>query len=195
MAFWTDANFEPKRQFRWKMSIIYGGEATAIEPFYAKKVTKPKLTMTPGSHKYLDRTFNFPGHVNWEPINASFVDDTGNTVLSRLVGAFGSSNYTDISGNALTSNKFKTISKGRMAATTTSATNQPPALGGPTFLQIEQINAEGETVETWKLYNPFIKELTPGGDLDYEGDNLVEYTVGIVYDWAEVLGENIKRFQ
>lgn len=195
MAFWTDANFEPKRQFRWKMSIIHGGEASAIEPFYAKKVTKPKLTMTPGSHKYLDRTFNFPGHVNWEPINASFVDDTGNTVLSRLVGAFGSSNYSDISGDALTPNKFKTISKGRMAATTTGDTNEPPALGGPTHLVIEQINAEGETVETWKLYNPFIKELTPGGDLDYEGDNLVEYTVGIVYDWAEVLGENIKRFQ
>lgn len=195
MAFWTDASFEPKRQFRWQISFVYGGQATAIEPFYAKKVTKPKLTMTTGEHKFLDRSFKFPGHVNWEDINVIFVDDTGNNVLTRLVGAFGVSNYLDIGGAPLAKDKkLKTISKGKMSSTLSPNNGVPPP-EGPVYIEIKQLNTEGDAIETWRLYNPFIKELTPGAELDYEGDNLVEYAIILSYDWADVSGENLPGFQ
>lgn len=191
MAFWTDSSFEPKRVFRWKMSFVYGGEATPIEPFYLKKFTKPKLTMTQGEHKFLDRNFKFPGHVNWDDVTATFVDDTSNSVLKRLVGAFAASNYLDLAGSPLgPTDKLKTISKGKMGGTL-SPNNGLPTPSGPTFVVLQQINAEDEVVETWKLNNPFIKELTPGGELNYEGDDLVEYSIVMAYDWAEVEGANI----
>lgn len=191
MAFWTDSSFEPKRVFRWRMSFVYGGEVQAIEPFYLKKVTKPKLVMQTGEHKFLDRTFKFPGHVNWEDVTATFVDDTSNTVLKRLVGAFAASNYLDMAGSPLAPNaKFKTISKGKMGGTLTPNNGVPPPTG-QTSVILHQINAEDEIIETWKLNNPFIKELTPGGELNYEGDDLVEYSIVLAYDWAEVEGEGI----
>jgi len=191
MAFWTDSSFEPKRVFRWKMSFVYGGEASAIEPFYLKKVTKPKMTMSQGEHKFLDRNFKFPGHVNWEDVTATFVDDTSNSVLKRLVGAFSVSNYLDIVGSPLDPNKkLKTISKGKMIGTLTPNNGLPP-VSGPASVLLHQINAEDTIVETWKLNNPFIKELTPGGELSYDGEDLVEYSIVLAYDWAEVEGLNI----
>jgi hypothetical protein len=190
MAFWTDSSFEPKRVFRWKMSFAYGGEVAPIEPFYLKKVTKPKLTMTEGSHKFLDRTFKFPGHVEWADVTVSLVDDTSNSVLKRLVGAFASSNYTDIANTVLDPTNLKTISKAKMNSTLTNGTGAPVPAGSVTVL-MQQIDANDEIVESWYLHNPFIKELTPGSELNYEGDELVEYSVVLAYDWAHVEGEGI----
>ena len=52
-------------------------------------------------------------------------------------------------------------------------------------LQIIQLNARGEAVERWTLYNPLISKIS-WGDLDYGDDGLVECTLDVVYDWAEL---------
>ena len=40
-----------------------------------------------------------------------------------------------------------------------------------------------EIVECWHLVNPIVKSIG-WGDLSYDSDDLVEYTMSIVYDWA-----------
>ena len=65
----------------------------------------------------------------------------------------------------------KTISKKQATAT---------GLGN---LQIDILNAAGETIETWNLNNPFI-EAAKYGDLDYSNDELRTVELTIKYDWA-----------
>ena len=48
---------------------------------------------------------------------------------------------------------------------------------------INQLNGEGTTIESWTLNNPFIKD-AKFGELDYTGDELIELSLEIRYDWA-----------
>ena len=43
--------------------------------------------------------------------------------------------------------------------------------------------AGAEIVECWHLINPIVKSIA-WGDLSYDSDDLVEYTMNIIYDWA-----------
>ena len=50
-------------------------------------------------------------------------------------------------------------------------------------LQIDIIDHEGKSLETWQLKNPFI-ESAKFGDLDYTNDDLRTVELTIKYDWA-----------
>ena len=52
-------------------------------------------------------------------------------------------------------------------------------------MRIMQLNPEGVAIETWTIYNPIITKIS-WGDLDYGDDSLVEYSLDITYDWAEL---------
>ena len=52
-------------------------------------------------------------------------------------------------------------------------------------LVITQVDSEGEDIETWNLHNFIIKSVA-FGDLSYDDDGLVEITMNIAYDWAEL---------
>ncbi len=56
------------------------------------------------------------------------------------------------------------------------------------FITIKQINAEGKTIDAWRLFGPIIKSIS-FGELNYESDDLVEYTLDIEYDFAEYLSD------
>ena len=58
-----------------------------------------------------------------------------------------------------------------------------PASTAKQRVSIYQIDAEGFIVELWHLVNPLVKTIS-WGDLDYSSDELVEYELQIVYDWA-----------
>ena len=63
---------------------------------------------------------------------------------------------------------------------------------------INQLNAEGNTIESWSLTNPFIKD-AKFGDLDYTGDELIELSLELRYDWAtctifDAAGKEIESF-
>ena len=54
---------------------------------------------------------------------------------------------------------------------------------------------EGTIVEEWIVVNPIVQSVN-FGDLDYGSDDLVEYELNIVYDWAEhSFGDGTKRFE
>ena len=54
---------------------------------------------------------------------------------------------------------------------------------------ISQIDADGNQIETWTLWNAFVSEVKYG-DLAYGEDDLVEMSVTMKYDWARVTTVN-----
>lgn len=93
--------------------------------------------------------------------------------MNKLLEASGYNMYKD-------ANDLVTMSKAKSAA----------ALGP---IIINQIDSEGTAIESWTLKNPFIKDLK-FGDLDYTGDELIELTMEIRYDWATCLINGIEYY-
>lgn len=165
MSFW-DRTVEPKRTYRWVLDISTLGSDVQ---WVAKSVTRPSWNVTHHAHKFINHTFNYPGRVEWQPIEIKLIDpaspiDTSASFLKVL----RSSGYTfpDSLDNAKT-----TITKAS-------------AVGALGSLRIRQIAENGNKVlDEWKLYNAFATNVTMG-ELNYEGDELIEIGMTIVYDWA-----------
>ena len=171
-GFWNEQTVEPKRKFRWLLYIT--SEVADIPAWTIKKVTKPTYTISEVKHSYINHSFYYPGRVEYNEVEFTLVDpvtpDAANSILKMI----------DMSGYKLpldASEASQTITKDSAVA----------AFGG---LRIEQISGEGDTatsLESWTLRNCWIKEVN-FGDLDYESDDIVEITVKVRYDYAE-LGE------
>ena len=59
--------------------------------------------------------------------------------------------------------------------------NAVSAIGGKLYLQ--QINALGDPIEEWQLFNPWVKSVN-FDELDYSSDDLINLELSIRYDWA-----------
>ena len=182
MAFWgsdyqNTGLLDPKRKFRYILQINNfdvtpeGGSAsvTTSEIWYAKTVTRPSFTIAATEHNYLSHTFYYPGSVKWDPITVTMADPQSPNValmLSRIIN--------DDAGYKvpINSNVKNTMSKASAVT----------ALGG---VVIRQIDADGNDIETWTLYNAFITNVKYG-DLAYGDDELVEMSMELRYDWAKI---------
>ena len=71
MPFWSSGQVEPKRQFRFTVSIPGMPENAT---FYARSVTKPSFNVTNASHKFLNHSFYYPAKVEWQTVTVSLVD-------------------------------------------------------------------------------------------------------------------------
>jgi hypothetical protein len=68
------------------------------------------------------------------------------------------------------------------ATNTISKAHSVNALGR---VMIQQIGADGESIEEWTLVNAWVKEVKLG-DLDYSSEDMVNVELTIRYDWAEL---------
>lgn len=199
MTFWTNSGFEPKRAFRFKVTIA------GVAPFYVKKITKPKFTLQEAEHKFLNRSYFFPGHVTWDPVTVTFVDDTSGLVMSQLTHVLSVSNYGDIrdernqSGLGTDNKTFRTVQKQAIVtATKDGLTGSKPAAKSDTargdgqIITIEQIDSTDLiVVEKIELYNAWLKSITPT-ELSYDSEDLSSYDIELRYDWASITGPNTK---
>lgn len=172
--FWSEANIEPKRKFRF---LLY---FNGMPQFVAKSVTKPAFNIGKTEHNFLQHKFNFPGRVVWQPITVTIVDPIQPDSTASLYEILKSSGYqipTDVRPNNAAG--FGTINKKDMV----------DALGGR--IQIDTIGPGGsqDIIESWILNNPIITNVS-FDTLDYGADDLLNITVGIEYDWA-TLNEEI----
>jgi len=177
MAFWS-TNFgenstlpDPKRNFRFVVSfdgISAGSTGDSAALWYAKTVTKPAFQIAASEHKYLNHTFYYPGSVTWTDVTITLVDPVDPDMTATLSDIIVASGYSP----PATAEDRTTMSKAKSAA----------ALGTVT---IQQIDAEGNALETWTLWNSFITEVKYG-DLEYGNDDLTELSVTLKYDWARV---------
>lgn len=175
MAFWSTADSEPKRKFRWQ--VVFAGNTGGITSLtYAlKKVDKPKGKVNSTTHKYLNHNFNYPGRWEWEDINMTIAsvtrDDATYLINQVLINAgYGVPVDTGTTGR----NQLSTIGKLKFNG----------ALGS--FLNIQQLNPDGAIIEDWRVVNPFFTTVNYG-DLDYSSEDIVDITVGVKYDYAKLL--------
>jgi len=179
MPFWS-TNFgesatdlrDPKRNFRFTVEFqgINAAQGGATL-WYAKTVSKPSFAINAAEHKYLNHTFYYPGNVTWNEVTVTLVDPVDpdmTATFSDIVQQSGYTPPTDATTNSMTS-----ISKAKSAS----------ALGS---VIVTQLDAEGNALETWTLWNSFITELKYGENLEYGNDDLTELSVTLRYDWARV---------
>jgi hypothetical protein len=169
MPFWTTEALidskDPKRGFRFK--IIFEGLVSGPIVWFAKKVTKPNFSLTEAKHSFLNHSFYYPARVEWQEISMTLVDP-----VSPIDAVAQTNRLIEASGYQIpkTENDLETMSKGK------ARTAIDP-------IQIIQLDANGNSIEVWKLKNPFIKSVKYG-ELSYEDDNLTEIEIGLRYDWA-----------
>tara|TARA_B100000282_G_C31677383_1_gene465061 strand:+ start:353 stop:976 length:624 start_codon:yes stop_codon:yes gene_type:complete len=171
--FWSDAAIEPKRKYRFLLSF------NGIPQWIVKTTGKPNFSVTESEHNFINYKFYYPGRLEWEEISITLVDpvdpDASHTMLQLIEnsGYVAPHNFlNDPQGRGKASNVV-TFSKKRAV----------DAVGGRMY--IHMIDEDGAPIETWSLYNPWIKSVN-FGDLDYESDELVNVEVGIRFDWAEL---------
>ena len=179
MPFWS-TNFggdptlkDPKRNFRFKVEFDgIDAESGGALAWYAKSVTKPSFTVENVEHAYLNHKFYYPGAVTWNTITIEMVDPLTPDVTATVADILQQSGYAP----PATSTALGSISKAKAAN----------ALGQIT---ITQIDSDGNPLETWTLWNGFVKDFQLG-TLAYGDDELTVTTLEVMYDWARVTTEN-----
>lgn len=169
--FWSDASIEPKRKYRFLLSF------NGIPQWIVKTTGKPNFSVTESEHSFINYKFYYPGRLEWEEISMTLVDpvdpDASKTMLDliELSGYVAPHNFlNDPLGRGQASNVV-TFSKKQATS----------AVGGRVY--IHTIDENGSPIETWSLYNPWIKSVN-FGDLDYESDDLVNVELTMRFDWA-----------
>lgn len=164
---------EPKRKNRFLLEIN-GGNQYAV-----KTVTKPSANVETKEFKMINHVYTYPGIVKWDPITVTFVDgdsDNNASDSSTLKTAKSFYKYLTDSGYVPPNQRSNT------EASSPSKAKMNEAFGN--HLEIKLLTPDGKKeIENWKLYNPVITKLS-WGDLSYEDDGFIEYSMDIKYDYA-----------
>jgi hypothetical protein len=165
--FWTSPNRDPKRAFRFTVTVsAFEGGAT----WYAKSATKPKFSVESTAHKYINHTFHYPGRVEWENVTITLVDPVDPNAASSAASLLQKSGYY-IPGDE--NAPFTTV-------------NKKDATGALGRVTIRQIGEDSDDVlEQWTLNNAWIEGVN-FSDLDYDSEDLSTIELTIRYDWASL---------
>jgi len=133
--FWTAGpKADPKRGFRFKVTMGDGDAAGLGMLWMAKKADRPTLSLTESKHDYLNHTFYWPARAEWNEVSITLVDPTSPDVASSLLDFIARSGY-NIPGQPDDNAELSTISKSG-------------AIGATGNIMIEQISESGSTLET-----------------------------------------------
>lgn len=203
MAWWgvslNSGSFQPKQKNRFVVKFGRGGTLLSV-----KSVTKPSVSIASKEYRLMNHYYNYPGIPKWEAINIKFVDgkiwgnstastepastpslneSTTSSQLWEMLLATGYVNQNNVSSNM--PNLAKVVSPEKAATIDASFGGTTSTTNSSNSMRIMQLNPEGRAIETWTIYNPIITKIS-WGDLDYGDDSLVEYSLDITYDWAEL---------
>ena len=170
-TFWTNNTLEPKRSFRFLMEFAGPETGATIASYYVKSVSKPNFQMEGGPQvKYIQHTFKYPGRVMWQDITVTIVDPASPDAAAVLRNVLAGSGYQ----------QPDTALNSRPAITKFNAN---ASLGG---IKLRQIDDLGNDIEEWTLWNPYFSQVN-FGELSYDSDDIVNYQLTIVYDYATML--------
>jgi len=172
MSFWNQASIEPKRQFRWLLYIA------GMPQFIVKDVKKPSFTVASTPHDFINYKFHYPGRVEWQDIQVTIVDPVQPDSTASLVNILEAAGYVLPDEYTSQANEPRTISKQSFV----------DAMGGQ--IQLVQFGAntgaqEENVLEKWTINNPFLTNVD-FGNLSYSSDELVNISMTIKYDWANL---------
>ena len=205
MSWWTENRTTPKRK-----SLFYVKISSKFFLPFVKTCSKPSANVETKEFKLINHYIKYPGLVKWSPITITMVDMNGSKrrnmdtalMLWKILKHSGynfpdqEAGFYSLTGK-LTAKDPETKQKIPAVTTLTTPEKEKMNFGGfgpgltgdydrsNSGIEIFQVNAEGVTVEHWVLKNPIVKSLK-WGDLSYDSDEPVEYTLEIDYDWAEI---------
>ena len=162
--FWLNPTFEPKRQFRFLIEMSLGGQSLT---FLAKSAGRPNYSISENPHQFFNHTFYYPGRVTWNTIDVTFVDPVVPDQSAVITNMFVEGGYTVPTTET---NSRDSFSKQKYVG----------SVGTP---KINQIDADGQIIETWTLNNAFITSIDYG-QLDYSVEDLVIVSITLRYDYA-----------
>ncbi len=206
MAFWSEAQVEPKRKFKFVVTITGDSARNIVIPSYViKKADKPSFSISEAKHSFLGHNFFFPGKLEWKEVSITLVDAAGFNEKDRTDGSAGT-DKDGIASGATTSDQtdqtfsimsllhefgyqHPTLTAAAMTSggVTAGGTRTFSKYAGTTSLggvKFQSLDSNGAILEEWTLKNAWIKEVT-FGDGDYSSDDVVDITLKIRYDWAE----------
>lgn len=177
MAFWSSPTLDPKRQYKFKISFpTLGSDAQ----FLAQSADRPTYTISDTTKvDFLDKSFNFPGKITWNPIKIKFVDaiasqiNVSSAVYNYLARA-GWINPQDVGGSTP---NFRTIGKSSSVANTGD-------------VEIHVLDSNGVAIDKWNLKNAFITTATLN-NLDYAAEGILTAEFTFRYDWADFSGTGV----
>jgi hypothetical protein len=213
-TFWSSANVEPKRKFKFLVRINPPqGSTYDIPSFVVKKVDKPGFTITETKHTFLGHNFFFPGKLEWKEISLTIVDPAGTGVnpeikratdegaapdmswtLVEILGQFGYQTPVSVGGALNGSGDVNALSNDPNSIGKIKSFSKAAAVSVSGNMEILQIDDEGNIVEIWALKNAWIKDIQFGSN-DYSSDDAQEVAIKFRYDWAEFSGGNGSTFQ
>ena len=168
--FWTANTVEPKRKFRFLMSITGKNQLDTVHSWYVKTAKKPSFKMEGQAEvRYIQHTWKYPGRIKWDAIDITIIDPATPDSAAIMLNMLAKSGY-----------KAPKSSLAKYTQTSISKKNSIDAIG---TLFLKQIDADGEVIEEWKLWNAFITGVD-FGTVDYTSDDIVEYTINVDYDFA-----------
>ena len=163
--FWANQGAAAKRKYRFKLRVnIPGtGNGAKFEEWVITKVNRPSFAISGVEHSYLNHTFKFPGRLTWEDVSFSIVEPYNGDQVDVLMQAIANSGYEFPSASS-----HKTIAKQNAIFKT---------------FEIESIDENGKTADTWFLENAWISNANLG-EYDYGSDDLMGVDVTVKYDYA-----------
>jgi len=171
--FWTDPGVEPKRNYRFRVSI--GASGTQFGTiWYAKSADKPKFDQDVLEHDYLNHKFKFPGRVKWADVTVTLVDPVSPDAMSKTLLMLESSGYVVPQTKAM------------VFPSDTGTLSKKAAVEALASVEIAQLDHDGMPLETWTLKNAFLKN-AEFEKLDYGSEDMSTITLTLSYDWATCL--------
>jgi|TARA_R110002020_G_scaffold78758_4_gene197884 hypothetical protein len=170
--FWSSATTEPKRAHRFLVQFeLPSGMSSQI---FARTFTKPAYTIGVTEHQFLDKTFYYPGRVQWNEITMQFVNSLAPDMDLELMNILSLSGYVepDLVAQAGSVERPGTVNKASAVG----------AIGSGVI--VSEVDGDGLTIGSYKLNNPFITSVSYG-TLDYASEDLLTVDIGLRYDWAE----------
>jgi len=180
MAFWSSADVEPKRNYKFRVTFtnLSANNAGSVI-WWAKTVSKPVFSVSEVEHDHFDNKYYFPGRVTWEDLSLTLVDPVSVNATGQVMGFLTALGYNVPANDG---DKVLSVNKGNGTRAVGSIIIE--VYGGDAGQQGPGGGVPGGTVlEKWTLNNAWVKT-AKFGDLDYSSDELTQIELTIRYDWA-----------
>jgi hypothetical protein len=169
--FWSSVQSEPKRSHRFLVTFdLPSGTSTQI---FARSFAKPSWTLGVTEHQFLDKTFYYPGRINWNEVQMSFVNSQDPDMDAELQSVLALSGYV-----------FPDEVSSGTSVVRAGTPNKPDAVGAiGNGVMVSELDGNGLVIGSYKLQNPFITSVS-FGNLDYGSEELLSVDLNVRYDWA-----------
>lgn len=158
---------------------IWDKDSTSVTKPYTKTVKK-----NIGGGVFIDEKVEVPAKKNWKPQEFSpttesilyyFLQRSGHYPLDNTIDKAESLSFESFH---FKNNLIKTLLGETTFYRDSSDVRSP-------FMQIKQLSGNGQMIDNWVLYNPFIYDIK-ADKLDYGSGEIGTITISISYDWAKL---------